>query len=110
MHEALNSRIKKLPTETKVYFGHEYTADNLKFARFIDPDNDKVVARSDDAAKKRSEGELTTPSTLALECDTNPFLRCGEESVIQNVAQKFVGQSLDPLSVFTALRKLKDSF
>jgi hydroxyacylglutathione hydrolase len=110
MYDALNNRIKPLPPETKVYFGHEYTIQNLKFAHFIEPDNELVSRRSELAAVQRGKGQLTTPSTLRLESETNPFLRCEENDVIKSVAEKGIGEALDPVSVFTALRRLKDSF
>lgn len=110
MYEALNGTIKSLPPATKVYFGHEYTIQNLKFARFVEPDNLSVSKRLDLATAQRQKGQLTTPSTLELECETNPFLRCGEEGVIRSVSEKLIGETVDPLSVFTAIRRLKDSF
>jgi hydroxyacylglutathione hydrolase len=110
MHEALNSLVKNLPPATKVYFGHEYTAHNLKFARFVEPGNKAGEARRELVEGQRASGLATTPSTLATEVATNPFLRCGEEEIIRTVAEKFFGEDLDPLSVFAALRRLKDVF
>jgi len=110
LYEALNRRIKPLPAETKVYFGHEYTVQDLKFARFVEPDNDLVSKRLESAQEKRAKEQPTTPSTLQLECETNPFLRCTKEGVIRSVAEKFPDEAQDPVSVFTALRRLKDSF
>jgi hydroxyacylglutathione hydrolase len=110
MYDALNSQLKPLPPETKVYFGHEYTASNLKFANFAEPENEAVRKRLEQATTQRDKGGLTTPSTLKAEVQTNPFLRCSEKNIIDSVAKKFIGEALDPLSVFTALRRLKDSF
>jgi len=110
MYDALNKRIKPLPARTKVYFGHEYTAHNLKFARFVDPDNALVEKRLELAASQRAEGALTTPSTLEIECQTNPFLRCDDEGIIKSIAEKYSGEPLDPVSVFTTLRRLRDGF
>jgi hydroxyacylglutathione hydrolase len=110
MYDALNRRIKPLPPQTKVYFGHEYTIQNLKFADFIEPDNELVRQRLELAVGARENGQLTTPSTLKLECETNPFLRCEEEGVIGSVTEKLLGEAVDPVSVFTALRRVKDSF
>ena len=110
MYDALNFKIKILPPETKVYFGHEYTIQNLKFANFIEPDNEKVSKRLELIVDQREKGMLSTPSTLQIECDTNPFLRIEEKGVIKSVAEKLIGEALDPVSVFTAIRRLKDSF
>lgn len=110
MYHGLNTRIKSLPPETRMYFGHEYTAHNLKFANFVEPGNQKVTRRLEQVTRQREKEEVTTPSTLAIECDTNPFLRCEEDGVVKMVGEKFVGENLDPISVFAALRRLKDSF
>lgn len=68
MHESL-SAICSLPDETKLWFGHEYTAANLRFARVAEPDNADVVKRAETLP------ERTTPTTVALEKATNPFVR-----------------------------------
>jgi hydroxyacylglutathione hydrolase len=93
-----------------VYFGHEYTIHNLKFAQFVEPGNYLVGKRLELTIAQRGKGLLTTPSTIGIECETNPFLRCTEEGIVASVAEKFMGEALDPVSVFTALRRLKDSF
>jgi len=64
-------RLAALPDETRVYFGHEYTLDNLRFAATVEPDNEAVMAR---LAEVRTHLP-TSPSTIALEKATNPFLR-----------------------------------
>ncbi len=110
MYDALNVKIKALPLQTNVYFGHEYTAQNLKFARFVEPGNDAVSKRLELTVTQRGKGLLTTPSTIQVECETNPFLRCEEPGVVRSVDEKLIGEALDPVSVFTALRRLKDSF
>src|SRR5215510_4398212 len=53
MHASL-MRLAALPPETRVYFGHEYTASNLRFAAAVEPDSAAVAARA---------GALRTPST-----------------------------------------------
>ncbi len=110
MYDALNSRLKLLPSQTKVYFGHEYTVQNLKFANFIEPDNELVSKRLELTTAQRGKGLLTTPSTIKIESETNPFLRCEEKSIIESTVEKIIGETFDPVSVFTALRHLKDSF
>ncbi|MGB3209165.1 MAG: hydroxyacylglutathione hydrolase [Desulforhopalus sp.] len=110
MYDALNVRIKSLPPETKVYFGHEYTASNLKFASFVEPDNQSVKKRLEQVAVLREKGEPTSPSSISIECETNPFLRCQEKGILRSVAEKFIGEKLDPISVFSALRQCKDNF
>ena len=110
MHDALDTIAHSLPPATRIHFGHEYTAHNLKFAHFVEPGNAAVAARQELVDRQRTAGQPTTPSTLADEAATNPFLRCREQGIVDTVAQRFFGEDLDPLSVFTALRRLRDVF
>jgi hydroxyacylglutathione hydrolase len=68
MHDSLQ-KLAALPPETRVYFGHEYTASNLKFAAHVEPGNTEIAARANAVASP------STPSTIALELATNPFVR-----------------------------------
>jgi hydroxyacylglutathione hydrolase len=61
-------KLAALPPTTRVYFGHEYTAANLEFAAHVEPDNAAIAAR---IAKLEVP---STPSTIAAERATNPFL------------------------------------
>jgi len=73
MHTSL-TRLAALPPATRVYFGHEYTVSNLAFAQAVEPDNPDVAARLADARARRDRGVPTTPSTIADEQATNPFV------------------------------------
>jgi len=101
MHASL-MRLAALPPETRVYFGHEYTASNLRFAATVEPDNPMVAGRA------KALATPSTPSTIADERATNPFLRSAEPSVI--AAARSRGAAGDPVSVFAAVRGWKDSF
>jgi len=101
MHASL-MRLAALPPDTKVYFGHEYTASNLRFASAVEPDNAAVADRA------RSLATPSTPSTIAAERATNPFLRSAEPKVTD--AAKRRGAAGDPVSVFAAVRAWKDNF
>jgi hydroxyacylglutathione hydrolase len=74
-------RLAALPPETKDYCAHEYTASNGRFALTVEPDNAALAARMDEVERARAAGEATVPTTIALERETNPFVRAS------NVAQ-----------------------
>jgi hydroxyacylglutathione hydrolase len=101
MHASLG-KLAALPPETRVYFGHEYTASNLRFAAAVEPDNAEVQRRAAALATP------STPSTIAVELATNPFLRASEPAVI--AAAQARGAAGDPVSVFGAIRSWKDKF
>ncbi|MEM1232805.1 MAG: hydroxyacylglutathione hydrolase, partial [Pseudomonadota bacterium] len=69
--------LRKLPADTIVYGGHEYTLANARFALSVDPENAALVARAAEVGKLRDEGMPTMPTTMAAEFATNPFLRYG---------------------------------
>lgn len=109
MHTSL-SKFKALADDTLIYCGHEYTVANLQFAATVEPENKVIKERLADAQKLRKKGQPTVPSTLAIEKQTNPFLRCDVESVINAVSQ-YSGRKLDnSQDVFAAVRKWKDNF
>ncbi len=101
MHASL-MRLAALPPETRVFFGHEYTASNLRFAAAVEPDNAAVATRA------RALATPSTPSTIGDERATNPFLRSAEPAVIE--AARARGAAGDPVSVFAAVRGWKDNF
>ena len=92
-----------LPGNTQVYFGHEYTRANLAFASAVEPNNSALQARIGRAAQG-----LTTPSTIAEECATNPFLRCKEATIRHALGPQFA--QCEAHEVFAELRRRKDGF
>ena len=101
MHASLQ-KLAALPPETRVYFGHEYTASNLKFAAAVEPDNPDIAKRAEELATP------STPSTIAIERVTNPFLRSTAPDVV--IAAMERGAAAGAVSVFGAIRAWKDVF
>lgn len=109
LHASLN-KVAALPTSTRVYCAHEYTAANLKFARHVEPGNDAIAQRLTHTLELRSRNQATVPLSLGEEMLTNPFLRCHVPELRQSV-QSHCGCSLpSTLAVFTELRSWKDGF
>lgn len=109
MHDAL-SRLMKLPDDTKVYCGHEYTVANVRFALAVEPGNLALRELEARARRLREQDLPTLPSTIAQEKATNPFVRVQEREVIAS-ANRYAGKTLnDPVSVVAALREWKNSF
>jgi hydroxyacylglutathione hydrolase len=102
MMQASLAKLAALPPDTKVYFGHEYTAANLRFAVAVEPRNSDVAQRAADLQLP------STPSTIAVELRTNPFLRWSDPNVI--AAANARGAESDPASVYGAIRAWKDVF
>jgi len=103
-------RIAKLPPETAIYSGHEYTLDNLRFAQAVEPDNPAVQSRVEEVKALRAKNLPSLPSSLENELRYNPFLRTDKENIMKTVAQHS-GQKIDNSEdCFKYLRLLKDSF
>jgi hydroxyacylglutathione hydrolase len=111
MMRASLTRLTALPPETRVYFGHEYTAANLRFAGAVEPDSQAISERAAKVAAARERAEPTTPSTIADERATNPFVRTGEPTVAA-AAKRFdpTVDPRDPVAVLAAVRAWKDGF
>lgn len=103
-------KLASLPPETRVYCAHEYTLANLAFAAAVEPENPALKARIGRDQASRDRNEPTVPSTLGLELETNPFLRCAETSVAAHMQQRDQVDPSDPVAVFAAVRGWKDNF
>lgn len=103
MLESLD-RLAALPDTTQVWCAHEYTLDNLKFAIDLDPHNPALVDRLARVTTARQHQQPTVPSSLGLERQTNPFLRCDQPALQTAV------QGRDRLQTFTRIRGRKDQW
>ncbi|MET0339866.1 MAG: hydroxyacylglutathione hydrolase [Polyangiales bacterium] len=109
MHDGL-TRLAALEGDTRVCCAHEYTEDNLRFARSVEPDNEALARRYEAVRALRAEGGCAVPSRISEERATNPMLRSDAPSLIAQVrAQAPDADLTTSLGVFTATRKLKDS-
>lgn len=98
-------RLAELPGDTLVCCAHEYTQDNLRFAWSVEPGNPILKQRIAEVWAIRARGGCAVPSTIELERATNPFLRPGSPEIRETVSPS---ERNSALSVFTALRALKD--
>ena len=109
MHGSLK-KLMSLPDNTQVYCGHEYTESNLRFAMTMEGNNPKVAARYERVQGLRARGTSTVPSTMEEEKLTNPFLRWDSKEIQASVKAAASGNRADPVSIFAAVRKMKDAF
>lgn len=109
MHQSL-SRLAALPEQTQVFCTHEYTLSNLRFAAAVEPDNQQIKQRLEQVGQWREAGQISLPSSIALERATNPFLRSSEPTVSAMIAERDGPASRSPTQVFAALRAWKDHF
>ena len=85
-------KLKKLPDNTKIYCGHEYTKKNSDFCLTHDANNKNLKAKINNINLKLKSGQPTIPSTIKDELECNIFLRSNN------------------VGTFSKLRDLKDNF
>lgn len=100
MDKALNSILAKLPRDTLVFPGHEYTKSNVKFS--------KTVLKNNPALEKLEEfvnnNEFTTGKfTIGDELEFNPFMRVNDPEI-----QKITGVTKSG-DIVSQLRELKNN-
>lgn len=108
LHESLQ-RIAQLPAETVVYCTHEYTIDNIGFAKWVEPDNAKLDERMEECWELLDSGRPTVPFELGGEFETNPFLRTHIPEVIARAEEIAGRETHTPADVFAILRIWKDT-
>ncbi|MDR2733943.1 MAG: hydroxyacylglutathione hydrolase [Spirochaetota bacterium] len=92
-------RIAALPPDTRVYPGHDYLEENLRFTATMPHDAKRIGSRRAALAEGREP-----PSTLALELATNPFLRAMDPEFRKSLRAQTAPEA------FTLLRRRKNSF
>ena len=92
MYDTL-TKLSALPSDTVIYSGHEYTADNAAFAMTIEPGNEALQNRVAAVKQARAANNPTVPSLLSDELATNPFLRSHSPEVQATVCGSGWGKS-----------------
>lgn len=110
LFRSLTEVICALPTTTQLYFGHEYTANNLDFALTVEPENQRLQRRMEQVLADLEAGKPSVPATLEEELATNPFLRGASQEIRTNLSLRFPDDDWTPLQVFTRLRELRNSW
>ena len=85
-------KIKKLPKDTEIYCGHEYTLQNSNFCKVYDSDNLQLKKKIAKIKEKLKNKLPTVPTILDDEIRCNIFLKAKD------------------LQTFSKLRDLKDNF
>lgn len=81
------SRLTKLPLDTKIFSGHEYTLSNLKFLESLHPESSLVELR-EALENQIKKSQTTQGSTLQFELTWNPFLKSKNLSEFKNLRIK----------------------
>ncbi|MCJ1337970.1 Cytoplasmic glyoxalase II [Bachmanniomyces sp. S44760] len=99
MHTALNKTLAALPSDTKVYPGHEYTNQNVKFLTTVLQTEPVMKLQSFAENNKETQGKFT----IGDEKQYNVFMKLDDPTV-----QKATGKT-DPVDVMSKLREMKNN-
>lgn len=103
LYETICHRFMSLPDDILVYPGHEYLGRNLDFTLRYWPSNDWARKLREDYRKSNPD-RIFFVTTMGEEKEINPFLRTGEQEILDNIG-------LGPVSekqVFLTLRELRN--
>jgi hydroxyacylglutathione hydrolase len=104
------SKLMALPDDTRVYFGHEYTEKNLRFALSLEPKNEPLRKKYDWVIEQGKRNQPTTPTTIGSEKETNPFFRWQSSELRATLRKSYPDVPMEDVAVFAKTRSLKDSF
>ena len=99
-------KIKLLPNNTNIFFGHEYTQSNERFVRHLIPKCKDLDELKKANQKRISNNQPTTPTLLKKEKIYNPFLKFDEKTYFAKIGLDFKSDEEN----FFKLRKMKDNF
>jgi hydroxyacylglutathione hydrolase len=110
LFETCSQQLARLPSSTRIYPGHDYLLNNLRFTRHVEPGN---AAAAD--WLKRSEhvaAEAQPVLTLGEELAINSFFRLTEPGLIDALRARVPGLPARPTprEVFLCLRELRNSW
>ncbi len=109
MFQSIQKIQRTFSLDTEIYPGHDYTLSNLKFAQYLEPQNQAIVNRI-----KQVENDLAAKRwhsfSLSLELETNPFFRCENKEFCAAMAAGGHLVATTPAALFQVVRQLKDNF
>ena len=110
LYRTFSAQLAKLPDATRVFPGHDYIENNLRFTLSREPDNARAARLLEAVRGQNPDAPLV--STLALEKEINTFFRLRSPSVIARLREAFpdLPDEPDEETVFLRLRELRNKW
>jgi len=110
LYDTFVEQLARLPDATRVYPGHDYIENNLRFTLAREPDNAAAQALLPEVTGHDPAASVVT--TLGQEKEFNTFLRLASASLIAELRRAFpdLPEQADPRTVFTRLRELRNQW
>ncbi len=110
LYKTFSEQLARLPDDTRIYPGHDYIENNLRFTLNREPDNKRAQEMLDEL--KGQDPSRAYVSTLKVEREINTFFRLASPSVIARLRESFpdLPEKPDPRTVFLKLRELRNKW
>ena len=110
LYNTFSRQLLQLSDQTRIYPGHDYIINNLRFTLAREPDNTAAAALLEKVKDQDPNAPLV--STLALEKEVNTFFRLRNPTVIAKLREAFpdLPDAPDPQTVFVKLRELRNTW
>ena len=110
LYASFAEQLGKLPDDTRVYAGHDYIENNLRFTLDREPGNAAALALLPEVTGQDPATMRVT--TLGDEKQFNTFLRLTNPAVIAALRERFpdLPEKPDPKTVFVKLRELRNTW
>jgi hydroxyacylglutathione hydrolase len=110
LYRTFSAQLARLPGATRVFPGHDYIENNLRFTVDREPDNTRAAKLLERIRGQDPNAPLV--STLDLEKEINTFFRLHSPSVIAKLREAFPDLPDDPdeETVFLRLRELRNKW
>jgi len=110
MYNTFAQQLHQLPENTRIYPGHDYIENNLRFTLNREPDNQAAQSLLTQVTGQDLDAPLVT--TLAQERQVNTFFRLNQASVVAQLRVAFPDLPAQPDEemVFTKLRELRNTW
>jgi hydroxyacylglutathione hydrolase len=110
LYKTFSEQLARLPDSTRIYPGHDYVENNLRFTLDREPDNGDASALL--ARVSGQDPGSAYVSTLEVERRINTFFRLGSPTVIARLREAFpdLPEQPDQRTVFLKLRELRNAW
>ncbi len=110
LYNTFAGQLAKLPEDTRIYPGHDYLINNLKFTLDREPDNETASQFVEMFSDQDPDDALVT--TLSVEFEINTFFRLQSPTVIRRLKESYpdIGDTPEPREVFLKLRELRNKW
>ena len=110
LYKTFSGQLAQLPDATKIYPGHDYIENNLRFTLDREPDNADARNMLSRLGGQNPASAFVT--TLDIERQINTFFRLSSPTVIARLREAFpdLPDAPDERTVFLKLRELRNSW